>query len=1339
MEDEDEFGDLYTDVLSTFPSSSSSSVLVSVASASASNLASPQASCRPIDLNLQSKDMDDDILNSNFTTTMKFDADVDVNLVEKPSEKVEDAHNKVINNSRVLQSADSNSLQQREQHPEKQLDDFRYEFDDKQQNANSEDDFGMEPLIPGLSTTVVAPTPAPAPTPAGEEWNSDSDSEDDLQIVLNETDHNHGLMGMGMGMDANGMMIGSDDDDGESLVILDDPDAAATTGGLQSVEEQVWGDEAGQSAEGNEAADASKVNNAGLPNAPKIGYSNFGYHSFHSQFKYVRPGAPPLPGGPPAGSGAAPGQVRPPVNVSTMAGRGRGEWRSPGMKGPPMQKGFHPGFWGSNVPGRGLEFTLPSHKTIFDVDIDSFEEKPWKYAGVDESDFFNFGLNEESWKEHCKQLELLRLESTMQSKIRVYESGRAEQEYDPDMPPELAAAAGIHASTAEYVETAKPDVEIGNLDKGSARVLPPLPTGRAIQVETGCGERLPSVDTRPPRIRDSDTVIEIVLQDLFDDGNDTKEHQGNDSTKEDDRVDVVDEDDPQCGNEYIDVFRRTSSVVSCADMDEKEDRSAPERAPSDHYPGSNSHASENIASPKEERWMKEKAHQSSPQMSSGDSALDKRSLDFQREDSIGSMEAEHSPELSFATSMEDTREGSLEGKSVVAEDVPGNVESDKSIDDINMAVPGNTSKHKLSDYSPKQQKLSSQAEPPETIDVEERGEFKASRNSDNSKTTGNGRKYQKWHEVIEEEIAQNGRSTYQGDVKRNHGEAGHDLRRKDRDRRIEIERNYMLAKRKEDYFSRRDWDPHSANLFHAKSESSDRRKEREFSEVSWQRRDGDPHGRRIWAENSWKERADETVSRRRVNVSELDRSDKDEYLHLRNVLDNGIWGGYPDKDAGLRYREKDDASKSQHEILDDRHGKRRKDDENIRKNLFEKDDTFIFHRDGSSNRRKCERDVLCSQHKREDQSRIREKLDDHQSGRFKDEIWMQRERGEQKRDRDEWYRAKQSYEEILPRREREDGRPPIRSSRNVEEKTRASHSHSRGGEDFKGHDKDTGRHVEQIKRRDRVEELDVQHRGEDVYVRGNQLVNEGKNSRQERSSSLNNCVADAPGSLRLHEKKHKENLKKPRDSESQRLHEEVSFGKSKKHQGHKNTTNELADVKGKSEQEHDIPLQNLAREGREDVSSDDEQQNSKRGRSKLERWTSHKERDYNSYSKSSSLKNKEIRKDKHTGFGSSSGAHDEAVKKVKAGDSNQPFAGGKEDGVLEGMGGDQRPMDCHHLDTVEKLKRRSERFKLPLASEKDPPAIKMDSESLPTSQKDMPTSVEVKQERPPRKRRWISS
>ena len=35
------------------------------------------------------------------------------------------------------------------------------------------------------------------------------------------------------------------------------------------------------------------------------------------------------------------------------------------------------------------------------------------------------------------------------------------------------------------------------------------PTGRAIQVEGGYGDRLPSIDTRPPRIRDSDAIIEV--------------------------------------------------------------------------------------------------------------------------------------------------------------------------------------------------------------------------------------------------------------------------------------------------------------------------------------------------------------------------------------------------------------------------------------------------------------------------------------------------------------------------------------------------------------------------------------------------------------------------------------------------------------------------------------------------------------------------------------------------------------------------------------------------------------------------------------------------------------
>lgn len=90
-------------------------------------------------------------------------------------------------------------------------------------------------------------------------------------------------------------------------------------------------------------------------------------------------------------------------------------------------------------------------RTIFEVDIDTFEEKPWRYQGFDITDYFNFGLNEESWKDYCKQLVIIhcelypyfsewrtkrnifsiqdqhRIETTMQSRIRVYESGRTDQ------------------------------------------------------------------------------------------------------------------------------------------------------------------------------------------------------------------------------------------------------------------------------------------------------------------------------------------------------------------------------------------------------------------------------------------------------------------------------------------------------------------------------------------------------------------------------------------------------------------------------------------------------------------------------------------------------------------------------------------------------------------------------------------------------------------------------------------------------------------------------------------------------------------------------------------------
>lgn len=82
----------------------------------------------------------------------------------------------------------------------------------------------------------------------------------------------------------------------------------------------------------------------------------------------MRPGAAPMPGANAGGPGV--GQVRPPINVGAVSGRGRGDWRPSGSgirPGAPFQRNYQAGFgppsWGSGRGfGGGLDFTLPSHK-----------------------------------------------------------------------------------------------------------------------------------------------------------------------------------------------------------------------------------------------------------------------------------------------------------------------------------------------------------------------------------------------------------------------------------------------------------------------------------------------------------------------------------------------------------------------------------------------------------------------------------------------------------------------------------------------------------------------------------------------------------------------------------------------------------------------------------------------------------------------------------------------------------------------------------------------------------------------------------------------------------------
>ncbi|XP_016149742.1 pre-mRNA 3'-end-processing factor FIP1-like isoform X2 [Sinocyclocheilus grahami] len=83
----------------------------------------------------------------------------------------------------------------------------------------------------------------------------------------------------------------------------------------------------------------------------------------------------------------------------------------------------------SGSKSRGLD--LDAEGNVLQVDVESFEEKPWRKPGADLSDYFNYGLNEDTWKAYCDKqrrlrmsLEILSLGSS--SKIMVHQNSSSD-------------------------------------------------------------------------------------------------------------------------------------------------------------------------------------------------------------------------------------------------------------------------------------------------------------------------------------------------------------------------------------------------------------------------------------------------------------------------------------------------------------------------------------------------------------------------------------------------------------------------------------------------------------------------------------------------------------------------------------------------------------------------------------------------------------------------------------------------------------------------------------------------------------------------------------------------
>lgn len=101
-------------------------------------------------------------------------------------------------------------------------------------------------------------------------------------------------------------------------------------------------------------------------------------------------------------------------------------------------------------PDEYKEFLQLGHGGIFDLDLDNIDVAPWRERGADVSSYFNYGLDERSWRKYIKSIRKSRLEQHLQNKIEAY--GMDSSAVDVDLPPEVRRAIGGW----EYAESHAP-------------------------------------------------------------------------------------------------------------------------------------------------------------------------------------------------------------------------------------------------------------------------------------------------------------------------------------------------------------------------------------------------------------------------------------------------------------------------------------------------------------------------------------------------------------------------------------------------------------------------------------------------------------------------------------------------------------------------------------------------------------------------------------------------------------------------------------------------------------------------------------------------------------------
>ncbi|EEB05935.1 mRNA cleavage and polyadenylation specificity factor complex subunit [Schizosaccharomyces japonicus yFS275] len=93
-------------------------------------------------------------------------------------------------------------------------------------------------------------------------------------------------------------------------------------------------------------------------------------------------------------------------------------------------------------------------KSIYDVDLESYEDKPWRKPGADITDYFNYGFDEFTWAAYC----------TKQSKIR------------EDYTPQKVLSSMTQLAAPTDLSALPPEVQ-AMMAAGGFPPMPPMPSG----------------------------------------------------------------------------------------------------------------------------------------------------------------------------------------------------------------------------------------------------------------------------------------------------------------------------------------------------------------------------------------------------------------------------------------------------------------------------------------------------------------------------------------------------------------------------------------------------------------------------------------------------------------------------------------------------------------------------------------------------------------------------------------------------------------------------------------------------------------------------------------------